>query len=219
MKQKKAENLGIKTKDYSTDSSTTKDLVELINQLNEDNSIDGILVQRPLPDNIDELAVLKLIDEQKDVDGLNYTKQEIHPPAVVTAIMEVLFHYNIELTNKKITIINNSLFLGKPLRKILDKYSTNVVNCNTKTENIKEEMQTADILILAINKPNFIKMSELKDNVVVIDAGYNKENASSLELDQIKPTQRYTPVPKGIGPITIIKLYDQLLEATKTKYK
>ena len=218
-KIKACETAGIYSRTIKFDENVTeKDLIEEIEKLNKDDKIDGILVQLPLPVHIDELKIINAISPEKDVDGfhsVNLGKMIIGDktgflPCTPYGIMQLLDEYGIDPAGKDTVIIGRSNIVGKPAAILFIEKSATVQVCNTKTKNIKEKIRNADILIAAVGVPNFIKGEDIKEGAVVIDVGINRVNGKlcgDVDYEEVSEKAGYiTPVPGGVGPMTIASL-------------
>ncbi len=217
-KLKAAKKVGINTKLINIYKEiTNEELHNLIISLNNDISITGILVQLPLCNNLNEYIVFKSIDYKKDVDGfgilntglLNHWKSEIMP-CTPQGILYILKKYIKDLSGKKSVIIGRSIIVGRPMSSILIKENCTVTVTHSKTKNIKNECKNADILISAAGVPNLVKESWVKDNAFVVDVGINRVNnklIGDVDFDNVKNKASFiTPVPGGIGPLTVANL-------------
>lgn len=221
MKLKACERVGIIGKRLELDENISEeDLIIEIDRLNEDSSISGILIQHPLPSHLNEQKIFSYIDPKKDVDGLNATSFgnitmgiPSYVPATPGAIMTILNYYNINLEGKKAVVVGRSNILGKPVAMLLLNANATVTICHSKTNNLNDILKDADIIVAALGKPKYIKASLLKEGSVVIDAGYNEGNIGDVDFDNIDPSISYTPVPGGVGPVTIAKLLEQTVTA------
>lgn len=218
-KIKACETAGIYSRTIKLDENVTeKDLIEEIEKLNKDDKIDGILVQLPLPAHIDELKIINAISPEKDVDGfhsVNLGKMIIGDktgflPCTPYGIMQLLDEYGIDPAGKDTVIIGRSNIVGKPAAILFIEKSATVQVCNTKTKNIKEKIKNADIIIAAVGVPNFIKGEDIKEGAVVIDVGINRVNGKlcgDVDYEEVSEKAGYiTPVPGGVGPMTIASL-------------
>ncbi len=210
--------VGISPKDYHLPEDTPEEkLLELINNLNRDDNIDGILVQLPLPKHIETNKILKAISPYKDVDGFhpeNVGKLVIGKPFVEPCtpkgIIRLLEHYGITIEGKRAVVLGRSNIVGKPTAIMLLHRNATVTICHSKTENLPEITKQADILVSAIGVPNFVKADMVKKGAVVIDVGINKveENGKfklvgDVDFEYVKEVASYiTPVPGGVGPMT-----------------
>lgn len=221
MKLKACERVGIIGKRLELDENISEeDLIIEIDRLNEDSSISGILIQHPLPSHLNEQKIFSYIDPKKDVDGLNATSFgnitmgiPSYVPATPGAIMEILNYYNVSMEGKKAVVVGRSNILGKPVAMLLLNANATVTICHSKTNNLNDILKDADIIVAALGKPKYIKASLLKEGSVVIDAGYNEGNIGDVDFDNIDPSISYTPVPGGVGPVTIAKLLEQTVTA------
>lgn len=220
-----AAKLGIVSNTINLSDNVKEDvLLDIIDSLNKDESIDGILVQLPLPKHIDENRVLESINPDKDVDGfhplnvgkLNIGREEMIP-ATPAGIIELLNYYNIDIEGKHAVIIGRSNIVGKPMAHLLLKNNATVTIAHSKTKNLKDLTKLADILVVAIGKPNFIKKEDIKENAVVIDVGINRINnklIGDVDFEDVKEKASFiTPVPGGVGPMTIAMLMKQTYNA------
>lgn len=218
-KIKACETAGIYSGTIKLDENVTeKDLIEEIEKLNKDDKIDGILVQLPLPAHIDELKIINAISPEKDVDGfhsVNLGKMIIGDktgflPCTPYGIMQLLDEYGIDPAGKDTVIIGRSNIVGKPAAILFIEKSATVQVCNTKTKNIKDKIRNADIVIAAVGVPNFIKGEDIKEGAVVIDVGINRVNGKlcgDVDYEEVSEKAGYiTPVPGGVGPMTIASL-------------
>ena len=217
-KIKAAEYVGIKSISLKLpDSSTQKEVEDLILSLSNDNSIDGILVQLPLPKHLDEDYLLNLIPVSKDVDGfteINSGKlsqgKDCLLPCTPAGIIELIKSENIELSGKNAVVIGRSNIVGKPIANLLLKQNCTVTVCHSRTKNIAHFSKNADVLVVAIGKPCFVTGDMVKEGAVVIDVGINRtENGlkGDVDYETVKDKASFiTPVPGGVGPMTIAML-------------
>ena len=224
MKAKACQRVGIKTREYCLPEFTTEGLIKLIEMLNDDDEINGILIQHPLPKTIDEQKCFDTIALEKDVDGLNsssFGKMAFQKGAFKAAtplgIMHILDFYGINPSGKKVCVVGRSQILGKPIAMMLLNKDATVTICHSETLNLKEEIKQADIVIAALGKPEYIKKSWLKEGVILIDAGYNHVNGKSVgDAENPKSIASfYTPVPGGVGPVTIATLLENTVKAAE----
>jgi len=202
-------------------STTTEQLLAKIHELNEDPNVHGILLQHPVPAQIDERACFDAIALHKDVDGvtcLGFGRMAMGEPAYGCAtpqgIMRLLRHYNIPLEGKHAVVVGRSPILGKPMAMMLLQANATVTICHSKTKNLPELIRQADIVVGAVGKPEFIKGEWVKDGAVVVDAGYHPGGVGDIELSAIvERAAAYTPVPGGVGPMTINTLILQSVES------
>lgn len=225
-KKKACADVSIYSKEYALPNTTSqKELIELISKLNNDDSINGILVQLPLPNHINEKAVIEAIDPLKDVDAfheINVGKIMIGEydllPCTPAGIIELLNSQNIEIEGKHCVVVGRSNIVGKPMAMLLLHRNGTVTICHSKTKNLKEICKNADILIAAVGKTKFITSDMVKKNAVVIDVGMNKDENSKLcgdvDFDNVEKIASYiTPVPGGVGPMTIAMLMKNTVTA------
>jgi methylenetetrahydrofolate dehydrogenase (NADP+)/methenyltetrahydrofolate cyclohydrolase len=204
------------------DSPTEKVLAE-IDCLNADPNVQGILLQHPVPKQVDERACFDRIALAKDVDGvtcLGFGRMAMGLPAYGSAtpagIMELLSHYQIPLKGKRAVIVGRSPILGKPLAMMLMNAHATITVCHSRTLNLPDVVREGDLVVGAVGKPEFIKGDWIKEGAVVVDAGYNEGNVGDVELSAvIEKCSAYTPVPGGVGPMTRAMLITQTLEAAE----
>ena len=227
-KSKACENVGIEYEEHLlNDKITQKDLIDLIKKLNEDKTVNGILLQSPIPSNLDINEAFRTISSEKDVDGfnpLNVGKLVLNQDTFVSCtpygIMKMFEEYNIDLTGKNVVILGRSNIVGKPLIHCCLNKNATVTTCHSKTQNIKEITKNADILISAIGKAHFVAEDMVKENAVVIDVGINRledgKITGDVDYENVKEKASYiTPVPGGVGPMTIAMLMNNVIKATK----
>lgn len=231
MKAKACADVGMRSRQIVfPDASllTTADVISKIDELNADFEVDGILLQHPVPLHIDERACFDAIDINKDVDGvtsLGFGKLAMgvttYAAATPAAIIAILQNYSIELEGKNAVVVGRSPILGKPIAAMLLNANATVTTCHSKTKNLENIIYKGDIVIGALGKPNFIKDSWLKDGSVVIDAGYHPDlKTGDIELGSIKHrAYAYTPVPGGVGPMTITILMQHTVMAAEAKIR
>jgi methylenetetrahydrofolate dehydrogenase (NADP+) / methenyltetrahydrofolate cyclohydrolase len=203
--------------------STTEDVLAAIRELNEDARVSGILLQHPLPKRVDEQRCFNEIDIRKDVDGVNNLSfarnamgLESFGSATPQGIMILLDRYGIDPTGKEVVVVGRSPILGKPLSMMMLNRDATVTICHSKTKDIKEVTRRADILCVGIGRPKYVDPSWVKDGVVLVDAGYNPGNIGDTDVEAIKDkTYAYTPVPGGVGPMTIVTLIQQAIAAAE----
>jgi methylenetetrahydrofolate dehydrogenase (NADP+) / methenyltetrahydrofolate cyclohydrolase len=207
--------------------TTEAKLLDLIKELNENDAVNGILVQLPLPGHIDEEKVLLSVDPEKDVDGfhpINVGKLAIGnallTPCTPTGIIALLDYYAIEIAGKHAVVLGRSNIVGKPVANLLLQRHATVTICHSKTTNLKEITLQADILIAAVGRPHFVSSEMVKEGAVVIDVGINRVDGKligDVEFDPVAEKAAYiTPVPGGVGPMTIALLMKNTLKAFKT---
>ncbi len=225
-KKKACEFCGIKSLSYEIPEETTEEeLLSLIHKLNEDKAVNGILVQLPLPKHINEDHVIQAIDPRKDVDGF-------HPQSVGTlcigqpgfvsctpaGIIQLLKRSGVEIAGKECVVVGRSNIVGKPMALLLLRENGTVTVCHSKTKDLKEVTKRADILIVAIGKPKFITAEYVKEGAVVIDVGIHRNENNKLcgdvDFDDVaEKTSAITPVPGGVGPMTIAMLMHNCVES------
>lgn len=201
--------------------TTTDELLREIDRLNRDKSVNGILLQHPVPKHIDEQKCFNFINMQKDVDGVNTGSfgamamgNEGFISATPLAILTILKHYEIELEGKEAVVVGRSPILGKPVAMLLLNENATVTICHSRTRNLPDIIQRADIVVAAIGKPAFIQADWIKEGAVLIDAGYNPGNIGDIDLIHAAPkSSAYTPVPGGVGPMTILGLMTQTVQS------
>lgn len=221
MKVNKCKKIGIHVDTYHLEEkTTTEEVLKIVDNLNKDNKINGIIIQHPMPKHIDENKCFNRISIYKDVDGLNtetFGNMSMGFPlfysATPLAIVSLLKYYNIALENKNIVILGRSRILGKPLAMMLLNENASVTICHSYTKDIKLMCKNADILIGAIGKAHYVKPTWIRRGIVLVDAGYNKGNVGDIDPKCFKKSIAYTPVPGGVGPVTIIKLLEQVVKA------
>lgn len=218
MKKRACERVGLNSVIVSLpESTTTEELLCEINKLNNDKTICGILLQHPVPKHIDEMKCFNSIALTKDVDGVNtasfgaYTMGlDAFKCATPLGIMTLLNYYNIPLAGKNAVVIGRSAILGKPVAMLLLNENCTVTICHSKSENLPDIVKKADIVVAAVGRAKFVKKEWLKEGVVLLDAGYNEGNVGDIDLENCIPVcSAYTPVPGGVGPMTIASLITQ----------
>lgn len=227
-KKKACEEVGFQSFEYALDESTTEEqLLDLVNVLNRDNRVNGILVQLPLPAHINETAVINAISPEKDVDAfhpVNVGKIMIGEysflPCTPAGVMELIASTGTEIAGKSCVVIGRSNIVGKPMAMLLLHKSGTVTICHSKTQNLKEICLGADILVVAVGRANFVTGDMIKEGAVVIDVGMNRlENGKlcgDVEFESAEKKASYiTPVPGGVGPMTISMLMKNTLTAAK----
>ena len=208
-----------------SESISEEELIEVIEQYNQDPLFHGILVQLPLPNHINEMRILLAIDPKKDVDGFhpmntgnlwNGRRQMV--PCTPAGIMEILREYNVELEGKTAVIIGRSNIVGKPMAQLLLEKNATVTLTHSRTPNLAKVCSKADVLIVAIGRAKFVTEDYVKEGAVVIDVGINRDEEGKLcgdvDFDQVKDkVGMITPVPGGVGPMTITMLMEQTYQA------
>jgi methylenetetrahydrofolate dehydrogenase (NADP+) / methenyltetrahydrofolate cyclohydrolase len=207
------------------ENTTTEQLLEEIYKLNQDPDVDGILLQHPVPKQIDERKCFDAIDIEKDVDGvttLGFGKISFglpaYPSCTPAGIIRLLDEYQLSLEGKNAVVIGRSPILGKPLSMLLLQRNATVTICHSKTKNLPDITKTADFVFACCGIPKFVKGDWLKDGCVLVDAGYNPGNVGDVDYDSCFPKCSYiTPVPGGVGPMTIAMLLSHTVEAAEKK--
>lgn len=225
-KKKACEEIGIYSKEYALPENTTQDeLLELVEKLNSDTKINGILVQLPLPSHIDEEAVINAISPKKDVDAfhpVNVGKIMIGNydflPCTPAGVMELIKESGIDISGKECVVVGRSNIVGKPQAMLLLHQNGTVTICHSRTKDLAEKTKNADILIAAVGKPNFITGDMIKEGAVVIDVGINriapKKLVGDVDFESAeKKASAITPVPGGVGPMTIAMLMKNTVKA------
>ena len=230
-KKKACEALGIISQEYALPENTTQqELLRLIDTLNKEETINGILCQLPLPEHLDENAVINAITPSKDVDAFHPTNvgkimlgDYDFVPCTPAGIMEMLKYENIDISGKSCVVIGRSNIVGKPMSMLLLHKNGTVTVCHSKTENLAEVCKNADILVAAVGRPNFVKADMVKNGAVVIDVGINRVDGKligDVDFDAVKDKcSAITPVPGGVGPMTIAMLMQNTLTAAKKQNK
>lgn len=229
-KKKACAEVGIESLEYALSEDTTQDeLLALIEKLNHDDRVDGILCQLPLPKHLNADAVIDSISPDKDVDGfhavnvgrLSLNKQGMRP-CTPAGVMRMLQSKGIEVEGKHCVVIGRSNIVGKPAAVMLINAGATVTVCNSKTKNLSEITRQADILIAAVGRPGFVTADMVKDGAVVIDVGINRDENGKLcgdvDFDTVKEKASYiTPVPGGVGPMTIAELIENTVLSAELK--
>ena len=221
------------------DDVTEEELLQCVNRLNKDEEIDGFIIQLPLPKHIDEQKIIMAVDYRKDVDGfhpVNAGRLSIGLPCFVSAtpagIMMLLRHYNIATSGRKCVVIGRSNIVGKPMAQLMLQKNggdATVTVCHSHSANLKEECRSADILIAAVGRPDFVTAEMVKDGAVVIDVGTTRVPDATkksgyrlngdVKFDEVAPKCSFiTPVPGGVGPMTICSLMRNTLAAARKEY-
>jgi len=228
-KRRKAEEIGIHFEEHALKENTPQDeLIELIARLNSDSRIEGIVLQLPLPDHLDEKRILEKISPDKDVDGfhpLNMGRLLKGNPSFIPAtprgIVELLDRYKIPLEGKRAVVVGRSDIVGKPLAFLLLARNATVTICHSKTKDLSLITREGDILVAALGKPGFIQEEMVKEGSVIIDVGINRVGnkiVGDVDFDKAKERASYiTPVPGGVGPMTIVILLKNVLEAAESR--
>ena len=230
-KSRACEEIGIAYEEFLLDENIEmKELIDLINELNSRDDVDGILLQSPIPSHLDINEAIKAISPKKDVDGfhpVNIGKLVLNQDGFVSCtpygIIRLLEEYNIQIDGKNAVVIGRSNIVGKPmLLNLLNKNAT-VTICHSKTKNLSEITKKADILVCAIGKPKYIKESFVKEGVVIVDVGINRDPetgkiSGDIDFETVSKKASYiTPVPGGVGPMTIAMLMVNVVKAAENK--
>ena len=222
MKGNACERVGMKSLKIELEKdTTTEELINKISELNVNPEVHGILLQHPVPEQIDERKCFDAIDINKDVDGVTCLgfgnmamEEEAFGSCTPQGIMRLLKEYEIEISGKNAVVIGRSPILGKPMAMMLLNENATVTICHSRTQNLADHIKQADIVVGAVGIPKFIKSEWIKDGSIVIDAGYHPEKCGDIELEGvIERCAAYTPVPGGVGPMTINTLILQTVEA------
>lgn len=230
-KEKMAEKLGVECNTHWLDINTSEEeLLNLIDELNNNDDVYGIIVQLPLPKHIDVDKVRNRIDANKDVDGMNnynlgllFNDEKTLYPCTAYGIIKLLDNYNIDLDGKDVCIIGRSIHIGKSLYLMMCNRNATVTLCHSHTKNLEKHLKEADIIVCALGKSNYIKSNMIKDDSIIIDVGFNviddKINGD-VDYNDCKDKCSYiTPVPGGVGPMTVISIFLNLLECFYCKNK
>lgn len=227
MKKERAKEIGIEVNIHRFDGTSTEDeIINTIKGLNNDNAVDGIMIQLPLPKNLNEDKIISNISVEKDIDGLTaeslgklFRKEKCFVSATPKGIGILLDKYNIEIEGKKVVILGRSKIVGLPVSALMLNKNATVTICHSHTKDLQNICKTADILIVGIGKPNFVDKDFVKQGAVVIDVGFNKDMGSGktigdVNYDDVKDITSYiTPVPGGVGPMTIVSLLDNVINS------
>ncbi|WP_100373431.1 bifunctional methylenetetrahydrofolate dehydrogenase/methenyltetrahydrofolate cyclohydrolase FolD [Bacillus sp. FJAT-45037] len=228
-KQKSCEQIGIHSELIKLPEDTTEEsLLTEIDRLNDDPAIDGILVQLPLPQQISERAVIERIAPQKDVDGFHpinigkmMTKDKTFLPCTPYGIVEMLKEAEIDISGQHVVVIGRSNIVGKPVGQLLLNENATVTYCHSHTKNLRDITKQADILIVAIGQAKFVKAADVKEGAVVIDVGMNREDGKlcgDVDFEEVKNIASHiTPVPGGVGPMTITMLLENTIQSAKDR--
>lgn len=229
-KERAANNIGMYSVVYRLPETTSEaDLITKIEELNHDDKVHGILVQLPLPKHINEDLVLDTIDPAKDVDGFHpmnlgnlFAGKPTMIPCTPAGIMELIKLSGLDLAGKNAVIIGRSNIVGKPMAHLLLQANATVTICHSKTKDLPKVAKQADVLVVAIGRANFVTADFVKEGAVVIDVGINRDENNKLtgdvKFDEVAPLTSYiTPVPGGVGPMTITMLMRQTIDAAKRK--
>ncbi|QGR00191.1 bifunctional 5,10-methylene-tetrahydrofolate dehydrogenase/5,10-methylene-tetrahydrofolate cyclohydrolase [Paenibacillus psychroresistens] len=227
MKVNACKKLGIESRRIVlAEDTTTEQLIQTIQQLNEDITVHGILLQHPVPEQIDERAAFEAIQLHKDVDGVttlgfaqNAFSLAAFPSCTPAAIIAILDFYNIQIEGKHAVIIGRSPILGKPVSLMLLNRNATVTICHSKTQNLEEIVKLGNIVVAAVGKPKFIKGSWIKAGAIVMDAGYNEGNIGDVDYEAcLIKASAITPVPAGVGPVTIATLLKHTVDSAENSF-
>lgn len=231
-KKKACEQVGFNSYEYALkEETTTNELLELIDKLNNDNNVDGILCQLPLPGSIDENAVLNAISPDKDVDAFHpvncgrlFIGNQKFLPCTPAGIMEMLKYCDIDVSGKNCVVIGRSNIVGKPMAMLLLQNNATVTICHSKTKNIADFTKNADVIVVAVGKEKFLTEDMISDGAVIIDVGMNRNAQGKLcgdvDFENVsKKASWITPVPGGVGPMTITMLLKNTLTSAKSRIK
>lgn len=231
-KEKACEYVGIKNSTIRLDEATSEEsLINLIEELNVDDSVDGILVQLPLPKHIDENKIIETISIKKDVDGFHplnvanlWLKRDAMLPCTPKGIIKLLDKANININGSNAVVIGRSNIVGLPISKLLLDRNATVTICHSKTKDLVSVTSSADILIVAVGRPRFVTCEMVKDGAVVIDVGVNRDENGKLcgdvDFESVEPKAGFiTKVPGGVGPMTITCLMENTIEAFVNKFE
>ena len=226
-KEKACELVGIKARIYKFDENISqKEILKMISECNNDENVTGIMVQLPLPSHLDANTILDAIDPKKDVDGLNIVNQgklfnsrQAIEPATAKGIITLLKNNNIDIAGKNAVVVGRSILVGRPVAMLLMKENATVTICHSKTVNLKEITKRADILVVAIGKPKMITEDMVKRDAVVVDVGINRvagKLCGDVDFENVQNVASFiTPVPKGVGPMTIATLLQNVISCYK----
>jgi len=209
------------------DSTSTEDLLDTIKKLNEDKNVHGILLQHPVPSQINERLCFDAIDINKDVDGvtcLGFGNMSMgidaYGSCTPAGIIRLIEHHELNVQGLNAVVVGRSPILGKPMAMMLLNLNATVTICHSRTKNIDSIIKNADLIVGAVGIPKFIKSDWIKKDAIVIDAGYHPEKCGDIDLDNIEDiASAYTPVPGGVGPMTINTLILQTLQSAEKKIK
>ena len=217
-----AEKIGAKEIHIKFPEKVTQDeVIKEIKKYNEDGTVQGIIVQLPLPAHLNPDIIIGTIDPRKDTDGL--TPDTIYMPATARGIRDLLKFYTIDLTGKKVTVVGQSKLVGKPISAMCRIEGAVVTVCDSKTTNLEEKTRGADILIIAIGRPRFITTKHVREGQIVIDVGITRQIEDNtlvgdVDFETVKNTvAKITPVPGGVGQMTVLALFENLIDACYTQ--
>lgn len=226
-KELACERVGIKARIYKFDENISqKEVLKMVDECNNDESVTGIMVQLPLPSHLDADLILDRIDPNKDVDGLGIVNQgklfkgkKAIEPATAKGIITLLKNNNVDIAGKNAVVVGRSILVGKPVAMLLMKENATVTMCHSKTTNLKDITKRADILVVATGKPKMITEDMVKRDVVVVDVGINRVDGKlcgDVDFENVQNVASFiTPVPKGVGPMTIATLLQNVISCYK----
>ena len=225
-KHEAAQKAGIETRDHRLPEATAEaEVLELVEELNADEAVDGILVQLPLPEQIDEPRVIRAVDPDKDVDGLHplnsgrlFLGEPLYVPATPAGVMVMLAEHGVELEGREAVVVGRSELAGKPMAMLLLAENATVTICHSRTVDLGEHTRRADVLVAAIGKPGFIKPEMVKPGAVVVDIGVSRTDEGvrgDVDRSVAEVAGLLTPVPGGVGPMTIAMLLSNTLRAAR----
>jgi len=229
-KTKAAREAGVEPRDHKLPATTTQaELLALVGALNADHDVDGILVQMPLPPHIDSDAIIRALDPAKDVDGLTASSlgylaqgKPVFVPCTPKGCMRLLREVNVDPAGMRAVVVGRSLLVGKPISLLLQNANATVTMCHSRTRDLADEVRRADIVVAAIGKPELVRGDWIRDGAVVLDVGINRKPDGKLvgDVEFAAAAQRaraITPVPGGVGPMTIACLLENTVEAAKRR--
>ncbi len=212
------EKIGAKINHIRLDENVTElEVIDTIKKYNNDNGVQGIIIQLPLPPHLDPQKIIATINPSKDTDGMTPHTQMI--PATARGVSDLLKFYTIDLSGKKVTVVGQSELVGKPISDMCEREGASVTSCDSKTANLWEKTQNADILIVAIGKPKFIGKKYVTKGQVVIDVGITRTSDGirvhgDVDFEAVKDiVAMITPVPGGVGQMTVLALFENLIDA------
>lgn len=227
-KAKCAEYIGIEYQHLHFDSITNAELEKEIIKLNENTNVDGIIIQLPLPEGLDENKIINTVDISKDVDGLTYYNagkllygEDTFISCAPKGIMYLLKEEVGDLTGKNVAVVGSDILVGKPMMNLLIKANATVTLCHSKTKDLSELTKKADILVVAIDKKHFITEDMVKKDSIIIDFGMNRADGKlygDVDFDEVyNKVKKITPVPGGVGPMAVVMLMDSVIESYKKR--
>lgn len=228
MKRNRCEKAGIRSRHLALPAATTTaQLVETLTELSHDPGVHGILLQHPAGPHIDERAAFEAIAPEKDVDGVTYHSfatmsfgEDGFASCTPAGILALLDHYGVELAGKHAVVVGRSAILGKPVGMLLLGRNATVTYCHSRTADLASLTSQADVLIAAVGRPHFLTSAHIKPGAVVVDAGYNPGNVGDVDFEAaVARASLVTPVPGGVGPMTIATLLSQTVDAAERRLK